>query len=307
MQKNRLKWFMLLGMVLVLVAGCTAGASDEAGDFIISAEEALAMKDDAGVILVDAQNTYDKYEDEHVAGAISIARPEIMINEPVNNMLPPAEQIETTMGEKGISNESTLLIYDSNNNMDASRLWYTLFVYGHEDTKLKVISGGLEAMKAAGAETTTDVTTLPETTYTAGEFKSEYYATIDDVIGQLNYPDPQVTLLDTRSTEEFDEGTIPTSILIPYNENNESDGTFKEAKDIRIMYMDNDLYTDNTLIMYCKTSVRGAETFVALYNAGYRDLKIYDGAYLEWSSDPQLPIQRPEGEEAVEFNQQDAS
>jgi thiosulfate/3-mercaptopyruvate sulfurtransferase len=307
MQKNRYKWFMLLGLVLVLVAGCSAGIDNEAGEFIISAEEALAMKDESGVILVDAQNSYDKYEDEHVAGAISITRPEIMINEPVNNMLPPAEQIETVMGEKGISNESTLLIYDSNNNMDASRLWYTLFVYGHDETKLKVISGGLDALKAAGADVTEEVTTLPATTYATGEFKAEYYATIDDVIDQLNYPDPQVKLLDTRSTEEFNDGTIPTSILIPYDQNNEEDGTFKDPQDIRIMYMDNDLYTDNTMIMYCKTSVRGAETFVALYNAGYRNLKIYDGAYLEWSSDSQLPIQRPEGEEAIEFNQQDAS
>jgi len=37
-------------------------------------------------------------------------------------------------------------------------------------------------------------------------------------------------------------------------------------------------------------------------------VKVYDGAYTEWSSDPALPVQMPEGEAApVISNVQDAS
>lgn len=45
------------------------------------------------------------------------------------------------MSEKGISNDSTVVIYDINNNMDSARLWWTLKVYGHEN--VKVVSGGI--------------------------------------------------------------------------------------------------------------------------------------------------------------------
>ncbi|MPN60767.1 hypothetical protein SDC9_208499 [bioreactor metagenome] len=58
--------------------------------------------------------------------------------------------------------------------------------------------------------------------------------------------------------------------------------------------------------MYCKTSIRAAQTYLALYNAGYRNLKLYDGAWLEWSANPNNPIQMPEGSK-VEASQKDIS
>ena len=35
--------------------------------------------------------------------------------------------------------------------------------------------------------------------------------------------------------------------------------------------------------------MRAATTFLRLYDAGYRNMKVYDGAYLEWSSNSQQP------------------
>ena len=37
-----------------------------------------------------------------------------------------------------------------------------------------------------------------------------------------------------------------------------------------------------------------AQTYLALYNAGYRDLKLYDGAWVEWSANPMNPVYKPE-------------
>ena len=42
--------------------------------------------------------------------------------------------------------------------------------------------------------------------------------------------------------------------------------------------------------MFCKTSIRAAQTYLAMYNAGYRNLKLYDGAWVEWSANPMNPI-----------------
>ena len=66
---------------------------------------------------------------------------------------------------------------------------------------------------------------------------------------------------------------------------------------IKIQYIENNIKSKNNIIMYCKTSIRGAQTYLALYNAGYRNLKLYDGAWVEWSSMGSLPIQKPETNE----------
>jgi thiosulfate/3-mercaptopyruvate sulfurtransferase len=100
--------------------------------------------------------------------------------------------------------------------------------------------------------------------------------------------------VDTRSLEEYNEGTIPGSVLLDYSGNNFPDDTYKPVRQIRIRYLEEGIGYDDTVYMYCKTSIRGAQTYLALYNAGYRDLKLYDGAWVEWSANPMNPVYKPE-------------
>jgi len=214
------------------------------------------------------------------------------VNEPFVNMLAPAEQIESVMGERGISNDALIIIYDNNSNMDSARLWWTLKIYGHD--LVKVVSGGLAALRDAGAGETTVATVVQSTTFTAGPLKSEMLATQADIRAQINDPDPDTVILDTRSIEEYVAGTIPGAICLDYAGNNFTDGTYRPSRQIQIRYIEAGLDFDNTVIMYCKTSIRGAQSYLALYNAGYRDLKLYDAAWLEWSANPMNQIYVPE-------------
>ena len=171
---------------------------------------------------------------------------------------------------------------------------------------MKVVSGGLEELINEGFEVSTEVSIASSSSYVATELNTQYLATIDDVINQLNFPDANTCIIDVRSQNEYDAGTIPTSVLIPFEENLFSDGTFKPMQQISILYGKQGIDKDNTVIMYCKSSVRGAQTFLAMFNAGYENVKLYDGAYLEWSSDKALPIQMPDGAPVIS-NQQDNS
>lgn len=302
MRKLALVLSLVLALTLALT-GCTAGVNNDLGTYIITAEEALAAVDN-GAILVDAQNKTESYEEQHVLGAVSITRGMITTYEPVLNSVTDKATFEEVMMQAGISNGSEVIIYDDNKTMDAGRLFWTMLSYGHEN--MKVVSGGLNALIEAGAEIGTEVPVVTPTTYSATELNTAYLATIDDVIDQLNYPDANTVIVDVRSQEEFDAGTIPTSVLIPYEENLFPDGTYKPMQQINILYGKNDIDKDATVYVYCKTSVRAAQTFLGLYNAGYTNVKLYDGAYLEWSSDPALPIQMPDGTPVIS-NTQDAS
>ena len=304
--------FLLISLVLilpVLMSGCitttkTAITGEQDQD-IISAEEALALlsANENEVVLVDVRKA-SEYKAGHVSNAVNVSRSEIVVLGPFPNMLASREKIEKALGKSGISNDTMVIIYDDNSNMDAARLWWTLKVYGHQ--KMKVVSGGLKSLLVAGAEQTTEVPVVTPVSYTASEKNTELIAVLADVKTQLDQQAEDVVLLDTRTQAEYDNGTIPGSILIDFNQNNYKDGTFKSIQDIHIIYREADVDPDKTVILYCRTSIRAAQTFLALHNAGYRNLKIYDGAWVEWSSDPSLPVQLPSGNK-VEANFQDGS
>jgi len=298
------KLFLVLVAILLLVTGCTStDAPGVKGKEIITAKEALKIVSEENVVLVDAQKS-SVYEDGHLEGAVNISRNDITTFAPFPNMLASAEKIAKVLGKNGISNDSTVIVYDDNNNMDAARLWWTMKVYGHQD--VKVVSGGRKALLRAGADETSNIPEVAVAEYSIAETNSDMIASKEEVKSILNNPQDDVLLLDVRTTEEYNRGTIPGSIYFNYLYNNYDDGTFRPVRQIHTLYRDKGIVPEKTVIMYCKTSIRAAQTYLALYNAGYRNLKIYDGAWIEWSSDTSLPVQIPEGS-SVQSNFQDGS
>lgn len=280
---------LVISMILPII-GCNKSNSIE-GREIISSAEAIELFGDDDVLIIDAQKSAS-YVKEHIENSINISRADIVVNEPVLSMLAPKGQIEEVLGKKGISNESKILIYDSNNNMDSARLWWTLKVYGHD--YVKVISGGLIALKEAGANISKDVPDMAETEYIASEKDNSLIADLSEVVALVEKPDEDIYIIDVRNKEEYDSGAIPGSVLIDYMGNNYNDGTYRSIQNIKIIYIEKGIKSDKTAIIYCKSSVRGAQTLLALYNAGYRNLKLFDGGWIEWSADESLPVQRPE-------------
>lgn len=296
---------IMLTVLFVLPSGCSFPTSGPEGQCIVEAGQVKDLLAKGNAVLVDAQNS-DVYAKEHIKGAVNISRADITINVPVDNMLAPKENIEAALGKCGISNDTMAIIYDDSNNMDAARLWWSLLMYGDEN--VKVVSGGLKALKAAKFETTAEVPSVTGVKYTAKDENMNLLATIDEVKAQVDDPKKDVILLDTRTQEEYDAGTIPGSILLDYVNNDYKDGTYKSVQDIKIQYIEKGMTPDKSIIMYCKTSIRGAQTFLALYNAGYRNLKLYDGAWLEWSSsNPTTVQQKDDTQKPVESNNQDNS
>jgi len=273
--------FVATAAVLALVTGVGPGpALADSGGYIIDADELEQYLELDNAVLVDMQDPED-YAAGHISGAVNITRNDIVVNNPYPNLLAPGEVIEEVLGESGIDNETLVLIYDDSNNMNAARLWWTLRVYGHEEAK--VVSGGIEALKRAGFSVSTEAPAVTAKTYQAPEPDQSYIATIEDIMAQVEDPQDNVILLDTRSMEEHESGTIPGSVLVDYELNNFDDGTFKPVQHILLQYKEKGITADQDIMIYCAVSVRGAQTFLALYNAGYRNLQLYDAAWVEYS------------------------
>ena len=146
MRKIVKKITILLAMVMLVSSftGCNTHKYAKTEDsLIVSAEELKGYIGKENVVIVDMQTT-EGYEKEHVKGAVNIQNGDITINVPVNTMLTSAKKMESLMGSKGISNDTLVIAYDTN-KMSASRLLWSLFMYGHEN--VKVVDGVLRQLK----------------------------------------------------------------------------------------------------------------------------------------------------------------
>jgi thiosulfate/3-mercaptopyruvate sulfurtransferase len=76
------------------------------------------------------------------------------------------------------------------------------------------------------------------------------------------------------------------------------------SRDIGLFYKDLGLEKDETIILYCKTSFRATQTAALLQEAGYKNVKVYDGAWLEWES--KVGVQTPT-EGTAPVNESDGS
>jgi len=304
--KKLSKIVLLLLAFSLILTGCTQTEVEvpgEQGQDIISADTALEILNNENVVLIDAQKSGD-YENNHIAGAVNIGRNDITSFGPFPNMLTSSSNIEDVMSESGISNDSRVIVYDSNNNMDAARMLWTLHVFGHQN--VQVINGGLASLADAGAETTAEVPEVEAAEFNTAEKNDDLIATKEEVLAQVNNPSDDVVILDVRTAEEVNQGIIPGAVHINYTRNINDNGEYRPYGDFLRIYPDKEVTPDKKVIMYCKTSIRAAQTYVALRNAGYRDLEIYDGAWIEWSSDSSLPIGSIGGG-AVESGFQDGS
>lgn len=283
---------LILAMAMSVVA-CNPSEYAEADPVIVSAQEFIEVLDGDGAFQVIDMRNGAEYGKGHVEGAVNIVKDDIMMSDPVDNMLTSKTNFEQVMREAGIRDDVPLYIYDGD-RMSAARLFWSLMVYGNENAK--VVDGGFDALVAEGIEMVKKAPVMAESNFKAGEKDNTYLASMKEVRAQVNEPDPNVILLDVRTDQEFiDNGKIPSSIMMDFKNVFYADNTFRNVQTVRIDFMDLKIRPENEVIMYCQTSMRAAPVFLALYNAGYRNIKIYDGAFLEWSSYPANPIDVLEG------------
>lgn len=293
MTKRHLQ-IMLIALLVLAMGVLTSCANDTTYPGTMNVVEASKvieeMASSSNVIVVDARGK-EAYDKGHLEGAICISMEEMVVENGVPNMLPDQATFEKLMSDKGISNDSVVYVYDENAGIMAGRLWWTMRVYGHQN--VMIVNGGATAIVKAGGTLSAVTTELPKTEYTAQPANTAMVATFEEVEAIANAPQEGVKLLDVRSVAEYAEGYIPGAILYPHTQNLYKDGTFMSSRDLGLFYKDAGFSKDDLIIIYCKTSVRATQTAALLEEAGFTNLKVYDGAWLEWSSkvDVQTPVE----------------
>lgn len=256
------------------------------------------------VVLLDVQNKPTAYGKGHIPGAIQVVRHRDLEDYATYppNKYPTKAQFEAVMSMLGISNDSTIVAYDDHHGIFASRLFFIMELYGHDVDKLKILDGGIVAWKAAGNKVSKQATMAKKSQYQASERKPNLVIEWSDIFRNvLQLKDENVVLLDSRPNKEFigererttRSGHIPRAINVTGQDaiNLNKEHTYKSVAEIKDAFSSAGITPDKTVYVYCHSSDRAAHVWVAMKHLlDYNDVKIYDGAWLEWANLTALPI-----------------
>ena len=260
--------------------------------------------DDAGVVVAEVDEDPDLYEDGHIPGAVKLHWKDDLQNALVRDVV-SKEQFERLMGERGISNSTTVVLYGDKNNWFAAYAYWYLKVYGHEDVRL--LDGGRQKWIDEGRGMTIALPTPVPVSYTAPELDETIRVRRDDVLAGLG--DPGIALVDVRSPQEYAgelvappgyeqegasrAGHIPGARSIPWATAVCDDGTFKDVEELREIYASRGITPDKEIRAYCRIGERSAHTWFVLRELlGYENVRNYDGSWTEWGNLVDVPIER---------------
>lgn len=254
---------------------------------IISTNDLMKIMRKPTTIIVSARTAND-YAQVHITGSVHVAYQDL--NDDMA-MLIPADQIAKILGDKGISDTKTIVLYDDGTEKYSGRMYWVLKYLGAPD--VKILDGGMPAWRAARKPVTRTATSVKSATFTPN-VQSKYLATMADVskTGTL--------VVDARSGAEYAgtadtklrPGRIPGAINIEYTKVLDAEGKLLPNDQIQAVFTKNGVTKDKTVIVYCETSVRAGILFHVLTSAlDYPNVKLYDGAYREWQSKSSNAVQ----------------
>ena len=120
---------------------------------------------------------------------------------------PDAERFETAVGELGIDNETTVVVYDSAVGQWAARVWWLFRAFGHD--RVAVLDGGLAKWRAEGRELETGHIAAEPALFEAHE-RAELWVDKEYVAGVLR-GDHEAALVCATPAKEF-SGEVVTRV-----------------------------------------------------------------------------------------------
>lgn len=269
---------------------------------LVTAEWLVQHMDDDRVVIVESDEDPLLYELGHIPSAVKIDW-HTDLNNPIMRDYLTGREFAHLMSSRGISRDSTVVIYGDQHNWWAAYTLWVFRLFGHPDVRL--LDGGRETWIAQGRPlTTVPSPARPATSYPA--------VTRDDTAIRAFKKDVQEhigrPLIDIRSPEEYTGartsipdypqegvlrgGHIPGARNVPWARAVSDSGTFKTRKELEEIYFHEvGLRAADEVITYCRIGERSSHSWFALtFLLGMDRVRNYDGSWTEWGNAVQAPI-----------------
>lgn len=273
-------------------------------DVLVTTDWVAGHLKDPKVRIVEVDVDTKAYSEGHLPGALGWNWSEQLCDTLRRDIIPKG-QFEKLMGQSGISNDSTVVLYGDNNNWFAAWAFWQLKIYGHPDVRL--MDGGRKKWLAESRELTRELPQPAPATYRAKEPDLTIRAFLPQV--QEASSKKAADLVDVRSPQEFTGeilappglpetcqrgGHVPGARNIPWGKACNEDGTFKSPEELKALYGALGISGRKPVITYCRIGERSSHTwFVLKYLLGFPEVRNYDGSWTEWGNLVAVPVERP--------------
>jgi thiosulfate/3-mercaptopyruvate sulfurtransferase len=237
---------------------------------------------------VDARRPM-RYLSGHLPGAINI--PAYKAFGPERGLLEP-ESLVRLIGNAGLGDDSSPVIYDSPDGQNAAMLAWIFEYLGRTD--VKVLDSFFEAWKDSGREVLYKPVSLPQRSFGA-HLNPSVRATLDEVRDESD-----ITLIDFRTREEYygtatlgedAAGHIPGAVNIVWRDLGfPPQRMLKPASDLAQIVNAAGVREDGSVVAYCRSGPRAALGYLALTELKYT-VRLFDGSFARWSQ-AGLPIEK---------------
>jgi thiosulfate/3-mercaptopyruvate sulfurtransferase len=210
-------------------------------------------------------------------------------------------------GAAGLSGKETAVVYEDAMNTgfgQSCRGYFILKYLGYPE--VKVLHGGYQAWTGAGLPVTTEPAIPTPAEFPLASDPAAVMVDKAQMLAAVN--DPTIVKLDVRDVDEWigtssspygpdfcpRKGRIPGAKWLEWYRlmKPSADGSVFKARDELLAECQTvGIQPHSKVYIYCFKGARASNTFLALKNAGVRDVKIYFGSWNEWSRDPALPIE----------------
>jgi len=273
---------------------------------LVSPEQLSAMMGTEPVVIIDTRDA-DTYAAGHLPGAVNMREIfTFLATSTAEGISALKSTFAEHFGAVGLSGKETAVFYEDALNSgygQSCRGYYLLTWLGYP--KIRVLNGGFSAWKAAGLPVSTEAATPVAARFPTDLPMSDVMLTKDDVAAALG---SDVALLDVRDIDEWTgessspygkdfaprKGRLPGAKWIEwyrFMKPSAQGPVFKSPLEVQAECATAGIGTDDTVYLYCFKGARASNTFLALKQAGFSDVRMYFGSWNEWSRDDSLPIE----------------
>jgi thiosulfate/3-mercaptopyruvate sulfurtransferase len=273
---------------------------------LIDAKDLSTLMTTKPVVIIDTRAPED-YAISHIPGAVNIREIfSYLSTSTPEGLASMQDMFVDLLGKAGLSGKELAVIYEDamNNGYGQScRGYFLLKFLGYP--LVSILHGGYQAWQDAGLPTTAEV---PMPTAQTFPLNIDSSLIIDKDAMLKSLDDPAIIKLDVRDFDEWmaqssspygvdfcpRKGRIPGAVLIEWYTMMKAENglpMFLPKEEIQAIAGQVGITPDSTVNIYCFKGARASNTFVALNEAGVKDVRIYFASWNEWSRDPSLPIE----------------
>ncbi len=239
------------------------------------------------------------YASGHIPAAVFLdwANELVDRDDPIPFQLAGPEAVAQALGRAGIGDGMTAVLYDDTASLYASRVWWTLRVYGFEGVRL--LDGGWLAWQGSGRPASTAAHAGHDSAVFTPRADPRRRLATGDVRALLGSRD--VEFVDVRGHAEYrgQEGNarrlghIPGAVNVPATLLT-APGTqaFLAAGACARLFSEAGLARSRRIVTYDGVGIAACKAAFVLTLLGYEDVAVYDAGWADWGARADLPVDR---------------